>query len=163
MTSAALECEGVLVSENVLPHETIGRLLPHFDAIQSDHAGSRGFELGDDVIELISGRGPLGMLADQSAGRAARPVRVLFFDKTTSVNWAVPWHQDRTVAVKQRVDMAGFGPWSIKDGVTHVEPPVAILEHMLTLRVFVDDCGEDNGPLEVVKGSHRFGRLASKP
>jgi ectoine hydroxylase-related dioxygenase (phytanoyl-CoA dioxygenase family) len=25
---------------------------------------------------------------------------------------------------------------------------------MLTLRLFIDDCGEDNGPLEIVVGSH---------
>jgi ectoine hydroxylase-related dioxygenase (phytanoyl-CoA dioxygenase family) len=47
----------------------------------------------------------------------------------------------------------------VKDGVDHVEPPISILEDMLTLRLFVDDCDGDNGPLEVAIGSHRFGRL----
>ena len=47
----------------------------------------------------------------------------------------------------------------MKDGVDHVEPPISILEDMLTLRLFVDDCGDDDGPLEVAIGSHGFGRL----
>jgi len=33
---------------------------------------------------------------------------------------------------------------------------------MLTLRLFVDDCREDNGPLEVAVGSHRHGRVTAR-
>ena len=71
-----------------------------------------------------------------------------------------PWHQDRTIAVKQRFDVPDYGPWTVKHGVDHVEPPRAILQHMLTVRLFVDDCNEDNGPLHVVVGSHHQGRIA---
>jgi ectoine hydroxylase-related dioxygenase (phytanoyl-CoA dioxygenase family) len=31
---------------------------------------------------------------------------------------------------------------------------------MVTLRVHLDDCGEDNGPLDVLPGTHLAGRLA---
>src|SRR5262249_42312315 len=111
--------------------------------------------------EWMREQGRWGALGGQGGAPAARRVGVLFFDKPQAANWAVPWHQDRTIAVTRRVDLVGFGPWSVKDGVSHVEPPVAHLQHMLTLRVFVDDCGEDNGPLEIVRGSHRLGRLAA--
>jgi ectoine hydroxylase-related dioxygenase (phytanoyl-CoA dioxygenase family) len=30
---------------------------------------------------------------------------------------------------------------------------------MLAVRVHLDDCGPDNGPLRVLAGSHRFGRF----
>lgn len=89
-------------------------------------------------------------------------MRVVLFDKTPASNWAVPWHQDRTIAVKQRIEVDGYGPWSVKAGIPHVEPPLAIMQGMLTLRVFVDDCGENDGPLEVVLGSHGRGRVAAK-
>jgi len=36
-------------------------------------------------------------------------------------------------------------------------PPVSILENVLTLRVHLDDCRSDNGPLRVLPGSHRHG------
>jgi ectoine hydroxylase-related dioxygenase (phytanoyl-CoA dioxygenase family) len=61
--------------------------------------------------------------------------------------------------VKQRIDVAGFGPWSVKAGVRHVQPPVRVLENMLTVRVHLDDCGPDNGPLNVLPGSHAAGVL----
>ena len=59
----------------------------------------------------------------------------------------------------QRVDIAGYGPWSTKDGVPHVQPPVEILEGIVTLRLHLDDCDESNGALRVIPGSHRLGRL----
>jgi ectoine hydroxylase-related dioxygenase (phytanoyl-CoA dioxygenase family) len=87
-------------------------------------------------------------------------VRAIAFDKTPDANWFVPWHQDRAIAVAARAEVAGFDRWTVKDGAPHVEPPVEFLEGMLTLRIHLDDCGEDNGPLECIGGSHRHGRLA---
>ncbi len=98
-------------------------------------------------------------LASSLAGKPARLVRILAFDKTLEMNWGVPWHQDRTIAVKARRNMPGYGPWSIKRGVPHVEPPAALLEAMFTLRFHVDDCGSANGPLKTIPGSHKLGRL----
>ena len=157
--SSALERDGVLICERILSPEAINQLRLHFDAINSGRAGSRQFHVPEIIMDLIGPGGSLGALATQQARRAARPVRVLLFDKTPASNWAVSWHQDRTIAVRQRADVEGYGPWSVKGGVIHVEPPVAILQDMLTLRVFIDDCDEDNGPLEIIVGSHRHGRL----
>ena len=96
------------------------------------------------------------------AGDGARPVRGLLFDKTPEANWKVAYHQDRSIAVAGRgdADVPGFGPWSTKAGVTHVQPPVELLERMITLRLHLGDCGPDNGPLRVVPGSHRDGILS---
>src|SRR5207245_3658572 len=41
-------------------------------------------------------------------------------------------------------------------------PPVAVLERMTTLRVHLDDCGPDRGPLRVLPGSHRDGLLGAE-
>jgi ectoine hydroxylase-related dioxygenase (phytanoyl-CoA dioxygenase family) len=92
-------------------------------------------------------------------GRTARPVRALIFDKTAQRNWAVAWHQDRAIAVRERRDVPGFGPWSQKKGVAHVEPPLDIMAGMVTLRVHLDDCDDDNAPLLIARGSHRMGRV----
>ena len=88
-------------------------------------------------------------------GPRAFAVRGILFDKTPTANWKVPWHQDLSIAVNMRADSPGFGPWSIKAGVHHVQPPVTVLENMCTLRLHLDDCGKDNGPLKVVPESHR--------
>lgn len=90
------------------------------------------------------------------------PVRALLFDKTAELNWNVNWHQDLSIAVKEQAEVAGFGGWSSKAGVWHVQPPVAILERMITVRLHLDDCGPENAPLRVIPGSHTKGRLSEE-
>src|SRR5262249_7851407 len=63
------------------------------------------------------------------------------------------------IAVKERLEVPGFVGWSQKAGVWQVQPPVEVLGHMMAVRVHLDDCGANNGPLRVLPGSHRFGWL----
>jgi ectoine hydroxylase-related dioxygenase (phytanoyl-CoA dioxygenase family) len=88
------------------------------------------------------------------------PVRVLFFDKTQQTNWLVPWHQDLTIAVAGRVDVDSFFPWSVKEGVVHVQPPVALLNRMVTVRLHLDDCDASSGALNVIPNTHFSGKLS---
>jgi ectoine hydroxylase-related dioxygenase (phytanoyl-CoA dioxygenase family) len=90
------------------------------------------------------------------------PVRAIYFDKSSEANWLVPWHQDLTLALRERAEVAGFEPWSVKDGIPHVQPPVELLEQMLTIRLHLDDADESNGALRVLPSTHRLGRLSSK-
>jgi ectoine hydroxylase-related dioxygenase (phytanoyl-CoA dioxygenase family) len=110
-------------------------------------------------------------LAESSAIRAivktilgsdARVVRGILFDKTEGANWKVPWHQDVTIAVDRRVEAAGYGPWSIKAGVLHVQPPAFVLERMVSVRLHLDDCPKENGALRVIAGSHSNGKLEER-
>lgn len=105
---------------------------------------------------------PATRAAQRLIGDAAFPVRAVLFDKTADANWAVAWHQDRTIVVSARRETEGFGPWSRKDGLQHVAPPIGILEGMATLRLHLDPCGADNSPLKVAVGSHRLGRIAAR-
>lgn len=89
-----------------------------------------------------------------------RPVRAIYFNKSADSNWLVAWHQDLTLALRERREVEGFGPWSVKDGVPHVQPPVELLEQMVTVRLHFNDADETNGALRVVSGSHRLGRLS---
>jgi hypothetical protein len=98
-------------------------------------------------------------LVDPILGVDAFAVRGILFDKTPAANWKVSWHQDLTIAVKKRVDAVDYGPWSEKEGVVHVQPPLAILERMLAVRLHLDDSGAGNGPLRVLPASHRVGKL----
>ena len=92
-------------------------------------------------------------------GDDAFVVRGILFDKQEGSNWKVPWHQDVTIAVKERIETAGYGPWSTKEGVIHVQPPTNVLEHMVSVRVHLDDCPATNGALRVIPDSHRQGKL----
>jgi len=116
-----------------------------------------------DVLSLeivrLACAAELGAVARQVLGARARPVRGLLFGKVPGANWKVPWHQDLSIAVREKHSVEGFGPWSEKDGVPHVQPPAQVLAGMLTLRLHLDACPRDNGPLRVLPGSHRGGRL----
>ena len=94
-------------------------------------------------------------------GGTAFSVRAILFDKTDGANWGVPWHQDLAIAVAERKETEGFGPWSLKEGVVHVQPPLHILAGMATVRLHLDDCNADNGALRALPGSHLSGELSS--
>jgi ectoine hydroxylase-related dioxygenase (phytanoyl-CoA dioxygenase family) len=99
-------------------------------------------------------------VAEAALGPGARAVRGILFDKTPGANWKVVWHQDLTIAVRERREVAGFGPWTEKAGVVHVQPPAELLARMVAVRLHLDDCTELNSPVRVIPGSHRAGRLS---
>jgi ectoine hydroxylase-related dioxygenase (phytanoyl-CoA dioxygenase family) len=45
--------------------------------------------------------------------------------------------------------------------VLFVQPPVAVLESLVAVRVHIDACSADNGALRIVPRSHQLGRLAA--
>jgi hypothetical protein len=89
-----------------------------------------------------------------------QPVRSILFDKTPSENWPVAWHQDLTICTRAETPCDGYGPWSCKDGIPHVQPPVELLASMVTVRIHLDPTGGENGALRVIPGSHLHGRLS---
>jgi Phytanoyl-CoA dioxygenase (PhyH) len=138
-TSAAIvELEGVLATNPVL-------------------AGTRIFD--DAPLSEWIGRSGIMDLVRSKIGSTAKAVRAILFDKTAAANWTVGWHQDRTIAVRERVERQGFDHWTVKSGVTHVEPPFSIIEGMLTARIHIDAVTGSNSPLLIALGSHRFGRV----
>ncbi len=85
-------------------------------------------------------------------------VRGLYFDKPPQQTWALPWHKDLTVAVREPIEVTGYSKPRLRAGVWHCEPPVEVLAAILTLRIHLDDVTSENGPLEVLPGSHRTGK-----
>ena len=89
-------------------------------------------------------------------------VQCTLFDKSPERNWLVALHQDLTIPVLERVPHPRCTGWSEKEGVLYVQPPVAVLELLVAVRVHLDDSGLASGPLRVVPGSHRHGRLSAE-
>lgn len=128
---------------------------------------SSGFRLDDgkgghrnllNALEMQSLAARIG--ATLSPNRELWAVRALWFDKRKGSNWKVPWRQDLSIAVAAKSAAEGFGPWSIKEGVVHVQPPASILESMVAMRLHLDVADATNGALKVVPGSHRRGVLS---
>ena len=125
-------------------------------------AGVRGIvHKSPEVSEFARSSGITG-LVETVLGRNARLVRSIIFNKTPDANWLVTWHQDLTIPVEAKAELPGFRGWSTKAGVCHVQPPVDILESMITFRVHLDDTGAENGALVVAPGTHKLGRISAK-
>ena len=88
---------------------------------------------------------------------AAVPFRATLFDKSSSANWLVVWHQDTALPLRARVDQDGWGPWSTKAGILYAHAPAWALEQVIALRVSLDDSLATNGPLRVLPDTHRGG------
>ena len=91
--------------------------------------------------------------------RTHAAVQCTSFEKSVERNWRVPVHQDLAIPVAARIEHPALGGWSNKGGTWFVQPPAEVLESLVALRLHVDDCGVDDGPLHVVAGSHRQGRI----
>ena len=89
----------------------------------------------------------------------ARAVQCTFFEKSAARNWLVPIHQDLSIPVSRRIDHAALSGWSEKEGAIFVQAPDNVLEKMLAVRVHVDHCSPEDGPLRIVPGSHGRGRI----
>jgi ectoine hydroxylase-related dioxygenase (phytanoyl-CoA dioxygenase family) len=102
---------------------------------------------------------PLPEILTALLGAGHGLVRALFFDKPPERTWALPWHKDLTVAVRDnRLPSCAFTKPTLKAGVPHVEAPREVREQMVTVRIHLDDVTEENGPLKVLPGSHRTGK-----
>jgi ectoine hydroxylase-related dioxygenase (phytanoyl-CoA dioxygenase family) len=62
-----------------------------------------------------------------------------------------------TISVNKRVELEGFGPWTVKQNQYAVQPPLSILENNFTIRIHLDDTDAHNGALKVVPYSHLKG------
>lgn len=142
-----------------LDRGTLRALEAALSDLPPDKAGIRLKGMAALGPHLATG-GAIGAVAASVQGPRARPVRAILFDKTPRANWKVGWHQDRTIAVRQRAEVEGYGPWSRKAGLTHVAPPFELLADMVTLRVHLDPVDAANAPLLIAPGSHRLGRVA---
>jgi ectoine hydroxylase-related dioxygenase (phytanoyl-CoA dioxygenase family) len=98
-------------------------------------------------------------IARDVLGSGALAFRATLFEKLPDSNWLVVWHQDTALPLRDRREVTGWGPWSVKDGVNYAHAPAQALEKVLALRLHLDDSTLDNGPLRVLPGTHTQGVL----
>jgi Phytanoyl-CoA dioxygenase (PhyH) len=129
------------------------------DLLDAGHAGVRNL-LDVPAIRRLASSSAVRSLMEPGIGADCFAVRGILFNKADGANWKVAWHQDCVIAVAERKDVPGWGPWSIKAGVHHVRPNSDLMSRMLAIRIHLDECGADNGALRVIPGSHKRGFLS---
>ncbi|HEY3639171.1 MAG TPA: phytanoyl-CoA dioxygenase family protein [Rhizomicrobium sp.] len=144
-----------------LPAAELGAIKAAIPPLPTDQPGLRLHGV-PELRPFLAASGSIGKVAASVLGINCRPVRTILFDKKGTKNWSLGWHQDRTIAIKERRAVSGFGPWTVKDGMVHVEPPFDLLATMVTLRVHFDPVTESNAPLLIAPGSHKLGRISDR-
>jgi hypothetical protein len=159
--------DGFSIFEGVLKNGEVERLrsavasIPDGEEVRRKRSvyGIRNLLEVCPAIRSLAAQPRICRLVTPILGDSAFAARAIFFGKVSDANWALGWHQDSVISVSERHDIAGFSAWSKKAGVWQVQPPSEILANMVAVRIHLDDCGTDNGPLRVIPGSHRHGWL----
>ena len=89
-------------------------------------------------------------------------VRALLFDKPPGRSWVLGWHKDLSIAIRRHLSSSRFSKPTFKAGIPHVEAPLEVLEGQIAVRIHLDPVTQENGPLEVVPGSHREGKSVGR-
>ena len=124
-----VEREGFAVIPEYLDKATVELLCKEFGDCQHPERNLLSFP----DVQAVATSKSIREIMEIVLGSACFAVRGLFFNKTRSSNWKVAWHQDLTIAVRERKDVNGFGPWKMKAGVLHVQPPAEIMNGILAI------------------------------
>lgn len=89
-------------------------------------------------------------------------IQAIAFDKTATTNWKVTWHQDLMFPFAALPQATGYELGTVKHEVAFARPPREVLEQLLAVRLHLDECDAENGPLRVSPGTHRLGVIASR-
>lgn len=130
---------GVAIIEYALSEGDLSTMDELFPVMPPRAAGARAAQFPPRARDWLAAHPGLLEIAARLAGGRVQMTRLQAFDKSAQANWFVPWHQDRA-----------------EDGS---ERAIGYLENTVALRIHLDACGDDNGPLEVIAGTHDKGRL----
>jgi len=154
----SLDRHGYAAAPAIVGPREISTVARAIDRLALRHAGTR------NLLDRPWCRALVHRVRNRLANAGVLPqsfvaVQCTLFDKTASRNWLVALHQDLSIPVRARIDHPSLGAWSRKEDSHFVQPPIEVLERLVAVRVHVDDCAIDNGPLRVVPASHTAGRL----
>ena len=127
--------------------------------LRRGRAGVRNALRIDSVRDLATDSKLLNVASSVLGGNAI-PFRATLFDKSFGANWLVVWHQDTALPLRDRRDVKGWGPWSVKEGVIYAHAPAHALERVLAIRVHLDHSNEQSGSLRVLPQTHTLGVLS---
>ena len=155
---------GVEIKRNYISNSIIEAVKSEVSSSSEEHPkhGIRSADKKFKTINQLSHSSEFIDLARSLLGSKPSIVWVIFFDKTPDKNWLVTWHQDKTIALNKKLEVNGWGPWSVKDKTHHVQPSIEVLNKMITFRLHLDETNKNNGCLKVIPKSHELGILSQQ-
>ena len=156
---SAFDENGYAIIDAVLDEEQCEAVAGRVSAAGIVRAGSRNLLHDAWCAELALYLKSCAAIAEHLPATAVA-AQCTLFDKSPARNWLVALHQDLSIPVREHIAHPDCTGWSEKEGVLFVQPPLSLLESLVAVRVHLDECGLGAGPLRVVPGSHRHGRLS---
>jgi ectoine hydroxylase-related dioxygenase (phytanoyl-CoA dioxygenase family) len=161
MQLAEIEKQGFAIVPEVLSRSEIVRLDESLsrNPLPRSRAGTR-HALRHPSVLAIARDARLRAIAQEILGCDPFPFKATLLNKSPISNWLVAWHQDKALPLRERRELPGWGPWSVKDGVIYANAPASALSRVVALRLHLDDSTYENGPLRVLAGTHTMGVLS---
>lgn len=159
--AADFDAEGFKIATDILSESQCSALAAEVASLEVPGAGTRELlsfgwaRLLARELRRHQGLAPLLKDADTA-------VQCTYFTKSPARNWLVSLHQDLSIPVTDHVPESPCSAWSQKEGTWFCQPPVELLSRLVAIRIHLDDSTAENGPLRVVPGSHRLGRISSR-
>lgn len=153
------DTQGYVVLPSALPVSVCDRLVDAISRMPESRTGTRRLlrePAVRDTAETLRCHPAIATLL----GPDMHAVQCTLFTKELVANWSVTPHQDLSVPVRERVDAPDWSGRCTKKNVIFAQPPRAILERLVAIRLQLDPNAETSGPLDIVPGSHREGRLS---
>jgi ectoine hydroxylase-related dioxygenase (phytanoyl-CoA dioxygenase family) len=156
----AIEEDGFAILPALFSSDHVDRFLQeiHGLSLRRSRAGVR-HALRLHPVTAMAADPRLAEIACAILGTKSFPFRATLFDKSRTSNWLVVWHQDTALPLRERAEVQGWGPWSVKESIDYAHAPAGTLAQVLALRVQLDDSTADNGPLRVLPRTHKLGVL----
>lgn len=157
---------GFTTLENIYSTDEVGEILLRISQANSDKETFRKstdlFAIRQFLKEVpgvlnIIFNDNLKVILKELLGDTYFVVKSIYFDKPQTSNWYVSYHQDLTISVDKKLELDGFEFWTSKQNQFAVQPPLAILQNVVTVRIHLDETDENNGALKVIPQSHLKG------
>ena len=119
-----IEENGFEIHSGFLGNNSINEIITEIETLDSDFP-KHGIRNAEKKLRSVKNLVESDLLLEKARSYlTGKPevVRVIVFDKTADKNWLVTWHQDKTISVSDKKEIDGWGPWTLKDGVHHVQP-----------------------------------------
>jgi ectoine hydroxylase-related dioxygenase (phytanoyl-CoA dioxygenase family) len=155
-----LEQIGYAWLRGVADAAAVGELRAALD-VPTERAGARLSGPARDTAAEVLHWPVISAAVAAAVGGPPRLVRAILFDKTAEARWAVQWHRDTMIPVKEHRSSEILVAPSVKNGVPHVRGSVDVLSRMLAVRLHLDPTDGSNGALSVIPRSHCIVSLAS--
>jgi ectoine hydroxylase-related dioxygenase (phytanoyl-CoA dioxygenase family) len=164
-----INSDGFSIINNVYNENEIEKLISLIENTTENNTENPTFRKSEDlfairqfhkeipeVLDFVFNQN-LKDIIENTFGKGYFITKSIYFDKPEKSNWFVAYHQDLTISVNQKIEIANFKNWTVKQNQFAVQPPKEILENNFTIRIHIDKTTKDNGALKVVNNSHSKG------